>query len=265
MESGSVGESVEDRAGEEAWCLVVFAAPDDPEELADALVETLGLHPTDALVQARRAPGVLPVAVSRKLAEKAAHAIAAIGLRAQALEVEQVPSLHHAVRVHHLRCLDIGLEIIELHGQPARFMPWNEIELVSVGQVPLETAKHFAAAESTSITLAHPRRIDVTEVALSPGPEAWIVRLDAAQAYRIDHKRVNYEYLGARKTDSATTNFRLLLEDLLKHAPGAYLTPATRAYAEHGPVESYSFSSSEELQRATVLHLLIHRLARLPS
>jgi hypothetical protein len=96
---------------------------------------------------------------------------------------------------------------------------------------------------------------------LPAGPEAWLIRREPSRGFRIDHKRMNYEYLGTRKTDSATANFHLLIDDIIAHCPEVYLPPATRAFLEHGPVTDYSFDSPEELKRYTVLHLLVHRQA----
>jgi hypothetical protein len=68
---------------------------------------------------------------------------------------------------------------------------------------------------------------------------------------------MNYEYLGSRKTPSATRNFRLFVEDLVQRIPSAYVTPATRAFLEHGPPRHYEFDSTDQLRRYTVFHLLI--------
>jgi hypothetical protein len=68
---------------------------------------------------------------------------------------------------------------------------------------------------------------------------------------------MNYEYLGPEKNDSATHNFRLLLEELLRRAPRAYVTPATRSFVEHGPLSKWQFESSDDLREYTAFHLLI--------
>jgi hypothetical protein len=72
---------------------------------------------------------------------------------------------------------------------------------------------------------------------------------------------MNYEYLGERKTDSATVNFRLFLDDLLRHTPHAYVTPSTRAFLAHGAERLYHFDSTEHLQRYTQFHCLAHQRA----
>ncbi|HTI49994.1 MAG TPA: hypothetical protein VL475_03545, partial [Planctomycetaceae bacterium] len=153
------------------------------------------------------------------------------------------------------------LEIIELHDREAALVPWNDIDLVSVGQVPQDSARHYISGEGATVRSARRTGPSTMETPLSPGPEAWILCRNLVRWLRIDHKRMNYEYLGNRKTDSATANFRLFLDDIVARARQAYLTPSTRAFLEHGSVADYSFKTVEDLQRATELHLLIHRRA----
>jgi hypothetical protein len=99
----------------------------------------------------------------------------------------------------------------------------------------------------------------VTSVA---GPELWVVRCDPLKAYRVDHERMNYEYLGSRATPSATHNFRLFVEDLIGRAREAYITPSTRAFLEHAPTRHYEFDSTDQLRHYTVFHLLIRLRAK---
>jgi hypothetical protein len=242
--------------------VAVFAAPAEPQELGQVLSEVLGMHPTNAAVHARSAPGLLPDCLSREEAERLAAAIERTGLHAAALPASEVPDLTHSEVVHHARCLDVVLQILELHGQVEAGIPWGDVMLLSAGMIPLETAKHFeASAVSAARRTTHPP----LEVSLSEGPELWIACDRPLRIYRIDHKRMNYEWLGERMTDSATANFRLFLESLVRHAPHAYLTPATRAYLEHRPEGLYHFDTAEQLQHATQFHLLNRLRMRPPA
>lgn len=243
--------------------VAVFGMPDDPDSLADVLEDVLGLHATDARVHARAAPGVLGEPLDRETADRLASAIGETGVQAEVLSASDIPSLAEPVVAHHARCLDVGLEVSEMHGRAASLLAWNRLDLLSVGQIPQETERYQIDANTTSISSA--RRAGgrgSVKKALPPGPEAWIIAGNPFRAYRIDHKRMNYEYLGDRKTDSATSNFRMFCDDLVAHARLAYLTPATRAWLEHGSVEDYSFTVGEALERYTVLHLLLHRRAQ---
>jgi hypothetical protein len=250
-------------AGTSLSCrVVVFAAPDEPEDLGQILERSLGMHATDALVLARTAPGVLAIPLSRAQADEIASGIAAIGVQAAVITIDELPPFDHAVEVlHHVQCLDEGLRIIELHGREATLIPWSGIDLISAGQVPQESARHDISGQTAAVRAARRTGPSPMKTPLSPGPEVWILLRSPARWLRIDHKRMNYEYLGDRKTDSATSNFRLFLDDLVARAREAYVTPATRAFLTHGSVADYSFTTVEDLQRATHLHLLIHRRA----
>src|SRR5258708_38158937 len=86
--------------------VVVYAAPDDPQELGEVLVRVLGLHATDALVLARTAPGPLGDDLPHEAAERLAAEISQIGVRAEAVPADDVPECKNVVVVHHARCLD---------------------------------------------------------------------------------------------------------------------------------------------------------------
>jgi type II secretory ATPase GspE/PulE/Tfp pilus assembly ATPase PilB-like protein len=235
--------------------VVVFAAPDDPLVLRDLLVHRLNMHPTDAQVHARAVPGILPDRLTREAAEQFAAAVNEAGLHAEAVRQSDIPDFEHAEAVHHARCLEEGFEVIEVHGEEESIVPWSRIELVSVGQVPQEEDRHFISTdEITASRRAAPTDCFVTQLA---GPELWVVRRDPLKAYRVDHQRMNYEYLGAAMTSSATRNFRLFVEDLVRRIPSAYVTPATRTFLEHGPTRHYEFDSTDQLRGYTVFHLLI--------
>jgi hypothetical protein len=250
-------ESSDDRC----FRVVVFAAPDDPHELADVLTEILGIHHTDAMVHSRLVPGILPDRLSCEKSERLAAAINGMGLHAESVSADEIPDFGHGEPVHHVQCPEEGLDIFGLRGGLDDCVPWGEIELICVGVVPQETTKHYLTNEMTNLSAARRTTHGPLEVSLSDGPELWFIRRNPPHAYRVDHKRMNYEYLGERKTDSATVNFRLFLDDLLRHVPHAYVTPSTRAFLGHGAERLYHFDSADHLQRYTQFHCLAHRRA----
>jgi hypothetical protein len=245
--------------------VVVFAVPGDPHELAEVLTEVLRIHPTDAMVRSRSAPGILPDRLTRDEAERLAAAIQKIGIRAEVARGDEIPDFDHGEVVHHCQCTDDGMQILETHGAVETCIRWNEIELICVGVVPQEAGRHYPTGEMAVLSAARrsPRApFDATPAA---GPELWLVRRNPFRAFRIDHKRMNYEYLGNRKSSSATLNFRTFVEDLLNYAPRARVTPSTRAFLEHGDERISHFDATDQLRRYAQFHLLIHRqLAKSP-
>ncbi|MBS0262219.1 MAG: hypothetical protein JSS02_09740 [Planctomycetes bacterium] len=241
--------------------VVVFAVPGDAGELATVLTAVLGLHPTDAMVQSRSAPGVLPGKLSREQAERLAAAIQNIGVRAEVASPEELADLEATEVVHHCRCVPAGLEIVDPRGVVQATIPWDEVDLISVGVVPQETGWHYPTGDMAILSAARRSPRTPLEIPATAGPEVWITCRSPFRSFRIDHKRMNYEYLGDCKTESATANFMLFLNDLMRHAPYAYVTPSTRAFLVHGPERLFHFDSTDQLRRYTQFHLLIHRHA----
>jgi hypothetical protein len=241
--------------------VVVFAAPDDPHDLADVLTDVLGIHPTDAMIHSRLVPGILPDRLSREQADRLAKAVNVLGLHAECVSAEEMPDFGHGEFVHHVQFPEAGLDIFGLRGGLDDCVPWDEIDLVCVGVVPQETTKHYLTNEMTTLSAARRTAPGPLEIPLSAGPELWFIRRNPYHAYRVDHKRMNYEYLGDRKTDSATVNFRIFLDDLLRNAPHTYVTPSTRAFLAHGAERLYYFESTDRLQRYTQFHYLAHQRA----
>lgn len=242
------------------WRVVIFASPDDTYALRDTIVETLGMHPTDAMIRANSAPAILPDLFTAGQAELLASAIDKQGLQAEAIPQSEIPDFGHPEPVHHAKCLDAGLEILEMHGEEETMIPWPQVELVSVGNVPQEIARHMLV-ETEPIPVTSARRTSrlPLEVQRRSGPELLVVRREPRLAFRMDHERMSYEYLGLRKTDSAARNFRLFVEDLVARASEAYLPPATRAFLKREQPIEYQFDSPEELRRYTVFHLLLRQ------
>jgi hypothetical protein len=243
----------------EVFHVVVVAVHENLHELGKVLTQVLGMHPTDAIILARSAPGILPDRLPRDQAERLAAAIRKIGISAEVAAADEIPEFEQGEIVHHCKVAESGLEIIESHGAVETCVPWDELELICVGVVPQEAARHYPTGEMSVLSAARRSPHAPLETSHSAGPQLWFIRRDPFWAFRIDHKRMNYEYLGERKTDSATVNFRLFLHDLLEHAPHAGVTPSTRAFLEHGAERQYRFDSTDQLRLYTQFHLYLRR------
>ncbi|RPI91244.1 MAG: hypothetical protein EHM42_00005 [Planctomycetaceae bacterium] len=243
--------------------IAIFAIPEDRSELAEILAKTLSLLPTDAAIQARNLPGLVNGEFPLDAARRATQALAELGLHAEAIPVDQTPHLHPCETPHHLRWPAEGLEICGLSGEVESTVAWPNVEMISVGQVPLESTMHHTDRKTTFVSAGrhHVPEGDST-ARLAAGPEAWVVCREPHRVLRLDHKRFNYEGLAERKTESATANFRQFLMELVARAQDAYLTPATMAFLTAEHAQKYSFASVTELERSTLLHLLIRRSGR---
>ena len=102
--------SGEKRERTEGHRVVIFAAPDDPYALREVLVNNLAMHPTDAMIRAHAAPGILPDRLSAEEAAQWVAAIGQLGLHAEAIPAVDIPDFGHAVerRLKVFRHLDVA-------------------------------------------------------------------------------------------------------------------------------------------------------------
>lgn len=238
--------------------VAVFRLPTDHDDLLRELRRELGLNPVDGRIQIHHLPGVLPEHLPRAAAERVATAIRSVGGDAATLSADTRPELNRAPTVHHVRCTACGLEIVSLDGN-TQLIPWDRLRLISVADVPLDGVRHFVAPR-TAVIRATPR---IKEARLTTrtlrGAEMWIVCEGPFQAFHIDHREMNYEYLGPRLSSSAAVNFRLLLDDLVEHAPHARLTPTTHAFREHASADQCRYASAEDHRKAVELAVIRER------
>lgn len=234
--------------------LAVFSKPDDAHELANVLVDELGLHPTDAMHEAHSVPCVLSPRLTSANADRIAAAIERLGLRSEAIPIADLRAFEDLHTVHHVACRTTGLEILDLVGLPAELIPWDDLEVLSAGETPDGTSHHQLTDDFTVISSArkpHDVGVDVP----SHSPELWIVCRHPERVYRLDASKLNFESLAERKTNSKRINLRLLLQDIVRHTPQAHLTPATREFLDHDKLAQ--FASPEQLLNVTQLHLLM--------
>lgn len=243
--------------------LVVFACtPDDRDALASLLAEHLGMTRPDAAVQARLAPGVVRGEYSPQQAAAAAMSILQLGLQARVIPGPDVPVLHPHERVHHVRWPEGGLLVLDPLGSHAETVPWDRLDLVSVGLVPPDSGKPVAARSATVLATGRQHLAEEKSTAASPPQlEMLLVCRDPFRVLRLEAPHLNYEFLGSRRMTGSAENFRLLVDEILALAPHVYRTPATRAWLRGDPPSSYLFDSTSDLERATQLQLLIHRHA----
>lgn len=248
----------------DAWRVVVFGRPDDFQEVADLLSRSCGLNHIDALQHARAAPGLLPDALPRPVAERLVMSLGELGLSATAVPQSAVPDLEAAQHIHHVRCSDIGLQALDLRGDVAETIRWIELKLLSIGTVPEESVRRFDPEGPLLFNSAPAMSARGHPFPMAEGPEAWLIA-EPCRVLRIDHLQMNYEYLGAQKSHSAAVNFRRFIEDVLRHAPHLHRTPATRAWLENLPAERFRFNTPAELERDTLVHWFMVRAPQITA
>jgi hypothetical protein len=90
----------------------------------------------------------------------------------------------------------------------------------------------------------------------------WIVCEDPYRALRVDHREMNYEYLGPALSGSGEVNFRSFAKDLVAHASSAYLTPPARAFLASGAIDRFRLDSQATHRRLVEYHCVLRRRIR---
>ncbi len=245
--------------------VAIYSRIDNPYELSDVLQRELKLHPSDALIWAHHLPGILNKTFSAEQARALVAALDEIGIRGSVIPAVDIPDLHRATVVHHACCTEKGLEIVQLHSDEDILVPWSAIELICVGEVPVDTSRHYSTGMWSGVSAGHHYQLPGISVPGAPSLEVWIACRPPLPIFVIDHGRMNYEYLGARRVDSATANFKQFIADLTEHAMNATLTESTTAYIGHVHPERYRFQSRDDFVHHVTLQTLMTRQPVLPT
>jgi hypothetical protein len=248
--------------------LVIFDGISDPQEIREGVCRATGLNATDAVQWLARAPGTWPQPLDETQARAMLDALYEARIAAEAWRIDQFPELSPVRTIHRVACLDEGLRIEGLRGEPTHWAPWDRIELICAGRIT--GADEFRQAHSArwpstvvsgirALALMKPRpsrRLSRADrVTRDPIGEVVIVRRDPRVAFRAVENQLNYAYLGARLRSSAAENFPVFVSDLCVRAAAAFITPSTHALLEKREHGDPDFSSSQAL-----LDYATHRL-----
>ncbi|HMF38637.1 MAG TPA: hypothetical protein VKF17_18505, partial [Isosphaeraceae bacterium] len=248
--------------------LVIFDAVDDPQVLRSMICAATGMHPTDVVQWLARSPGVWPQPLDEPMVRKLLDGLYEYKVAAEAWRADQFPDLGPPRTVHRAACLDQGLRIEGLRGEPTHWVPWERVEMICAGRVTAEDEVRDVhqqrwpsaiVAGICALALRGPRSMSRMargqRVPRDPVGEILIVRRDPRITFRVVENQMNYAYLGDRLKSSAAENFPIFLADLCARADQAYLTPSTRALLERRDLSEYEFPSSQ-----AILDYATHRL-----
>jgi hypothetical protein len=242
--------------------LVVFSLPEEREAVADCLVRSLGYSSLDAKIRLRHLPGILPERFDRPRAEQAAGEINGIGGHAFAVDDADVPRLDHVRMLHHVRIADEGFEIVGVSGAHEETLPYASLALLSIGDVPLGPPGRREPGTAGVVIHSAPVPPSGSLTTQHRGPEMWLTTESPFRAFHFEHDAMNYEYLGDRKTTSATANFSELVRDLVDRAPGLFLTRSARTFIGHEPVGQLRFESQDAHRSYVTAQILLMRQVR---
>jgi hypothetical protein len=224
--------------------LVIFdeVDNDDLPLVRDLFCRVTGMHPTDATQWIARTPGVWPRPLPEDQTRALLDGLYDLQVAAEAWRSDQFPELSPPRTIHEAACLDGGLRITGLRGEPTHWIPWDKVELIGAGRVAAEDEFRSVSPPAWSSALASGlraltlrpsklpiRRERAIRLPRDPVAEVIIVRRDPRLAFRIVENQMNYAALGDRLRPSAGENFPIFLAELCARADTATLTPPTRA------------------------------------
>jgi hypothetical protein len=248
--------------------VVVFEAPEDPAAMRDLLCRVTGAHPTDAMQWVARTPGIWRRPLPEDQVRPLLDGLYELGVPAEAHRADRLPNLAPPRTIHGASCLDDGLRVTGLRGEPTHWVPWDKLELVAAGEVPQEDEYRDvvppgwvrAVRTGLNAALRRPqavaRRQRAMRIGREPVREAILVRQDPRIAFRVVASGMSYAYLGDRLQPAASANFPLFLGDIRRLATAATLTPSTTALLDGGDPDAYTFESDAALLDYATLRLL---------
>jgi len=251
--------------------LVVFDELDVGEipPVRELFCRVTAIHPTDATQWIAKTPGIWPRPLPEDQARALLDGLYDLQVAAEAWRADQLPELSPPRTIHDAACLDGGLRIKGLRGEPTHWVPWDRVELISAGRIEAEdeyrgpSPPTWTSALTIGIqALVHrpgrsrDRRARAFRVPRDPVGEVLVVRRDPRIAFRIVENQMNYASLGDRLRPSAAENFPIFLAALCSRADDATLTPPTRAMLRGDDLDDCEFPSSQALLDYTTHRLL---------
>jgi hypothetical protein len=248
--------------------LVIFDPIDDPQEIRDVVCKATGMHPTDAVQWLARAPGTWPQPLEEAQVRPLLDGLFEAAIAAEAWRVDQFPELSPVRTIHRVACVDEGLRIEGLRGEPTHWIPWERVELICAGRVrsddefrqmnaPRWPSTVVAGIRALALLKPRParRQSRAARVPRDPVGEVIVVRRDPRVAFRAVENQMSFAYLGDRLSSSAVENFPVFIADLCARAGSAYITPSTQSFLGRPEPSEQMFASSQSL-----LDYATHRL-----
>lgn len=233
--------------------LAVVSAPRDRDAGREVLVKTLGMNSVDARIRLHHVPAVWPEKLNEPVANAAAKQLIAAGASAEAVAESNVPDLHLARTLHHVRCGRHGLDIVSIGGEVKQTVSWSSLALLSVADVG--DLDEGLKGRLPNGVFRHSPGIAVFESPVEEHSlEMWLLADNPVRVFRIEADLMNYEYLGDRLTTSTGANFGLLVRDICRFTPNLFRTPSAQAFLNSSPALAYHMESARQHRDAVLAY-----------
>ena len=190
-------------------------------EIASNLAQITGVSPAEVTRGLRQSPWVLLRDGPAVKLDEVFAALAAANVPAKAVPEAWLPRLPAPLAVRTADPMPKGLFLQAAEPPAPPFLPWTDLELVSMGFVDLGGEKHYLVD-----LLARGEHED------DPG-----IRL---RADGIDFK---HDWLGVRMQTSTRENLKLLIREICDRAGGTRLTGKTASFLAGEVTAAFSFNS----------------------
>ncbi len=196
------------------------------EQLKRAFRRVPGLAELDAFTLGKDAFGVLVKDFDWERASALKSALAEEGVEVEVVDESQLPQLPPSRQVHRLDCQPEALMIYDPAGRSFP-LEWNNVMAVAAGRVQMSDFNRVMVPFTKHVG----REVVIVEepVTREQRNEHWLLEIIVTRAvlrYTIMVDRpggFSFQYLGARLSKGVSTNFLLLVQDLIKFAPESAL------------------------------------------
>ena len=211
----------------------------DPSAVCAVLGARTALPPETLLPVVRRGWGLLPEPSSEEGAKSLAAELSAAGQLAVAVPASLVEEPPRPAAVTRAELSGDGLDVLQGRaGAERRRFGWTKLAVLAAGAVVEKTAKSV----SVSVRARKTRRVEDEKRT----PFIELLFAEPAARLRIVAAEFDYSALGDRMSYSAELNFRALVEELGRRAPGALRSKGARAILAKAPSGESSYESFED-------------------
>jgi hypothetical protein len=246
--------------------------------LAEGLSKSRNVHRVDAAIPARGRNYILDTNCTVHQAEVLQRVLAEFGVASVVVPMEYFTQLGQPRLLSNANCLESCFEIEPVNKAPFT-VQWPDVAMISYGRVeeqpsaPSETDQMGLAGAYVMDTSRYPGetvlgrhltrdRHPRVQPHVHECLDVFVGYLkddEFAAHFRVIAARFCYDYLGDRKQLASMANFRLFIDDIVRHAPNVILTdrastflsdrPAGRPFAGFDVFDEYS-SWSVAISRA---------------
>ena len=158
-----------------------------------------------------------------------------------AVPAEETADYSHARQTHHIRAMKDSLESIEPNNELESWS-WSQVQLISVGAVQSDAPARQRPIPTIASGSSHRIWNERVLIPSRNRPEALIVLKGHNLAIYFGSDEMNYEYLEERRSSSSSSNFSLLIGDIVGTRRECLADPLHTSISGERPCSSLSVS-----------------------